>query len=54
MEDTYVKEIELSRKLAREFEKYRWSFTSDTYRDLIAAYKELKRHYENQIEEGWM
>lgn len=52
MEDMYSEEIRLSRAFAREFEKYRWSFTSDTYRDLVAAYNELKRHYESEIEEG--
>jgi hypothetical protein len=52
MEDMYYEEIRLSRSFAREFEKYRWSFTSETYRDLVAAYNELKRHYEIEIEEG--
>lgn len=57
MEDMYLEEIRLSRAFVCEFEKYRWSlrpwsFTDETFRDLTAAYNDLKRHYEHEIEEG--
>jgi len=51
MEDTYLEEIRLSREFACQFEKHNMAFWGDQYRDLITAYRELKRHYERQIEE---
>jgi len=39
-----MQELSLSRDFFDIFERHRWSFIGDQYRDLIAAYLEVKRH----------
>jgi hypothetical protein len=50
MDETYRKEIELSRALMRALEEDRIYL----HKQAMAAYDALLAHYKKQIEEGWM
>lgn len=47
MDDKYIDEIAQGRIFAEMFETYRWSFSSENYRDLIFAYQNFRRAIES-------
>ncbi|NBX49446.1 hypothetical protein EBT25_05780 [bacterium] len=51
---SYMKEIELSRALARAIEVEMKSYGPVIPHSVLKRYNELKKHYEQQMEEGLM
>lgn len=52
MNDVYLKEIQLSRELARQIEQITDQYGNVVPENIMRAYRNLCDHYQQQIEEG--